>query len=384
MSISTASAPRDSSARRGRADRPRALIGVEAGEKMLRLVQAEGEAWRTIALPVSTSATPEGAAAERARLRAAGFGKGLGVCALSSPTLDVFPLAIETRAGGSLETQIVARAREQLSYPIVDAVVDYALLPESARRPGGDGASVLVFAAPCQLVTGIIRRLEGLRVTVERVLTPACALAARMPATGGRRMLAISSGDEATSIAVLQGRDVLLERILPWGFVRLTERLAEELGLTAQQCRTLLLQRGAGFESPAQAAHDAMPAAVEGAPPSAMLATTRAKDDPGSEPVDRAVSEILGPLLHELTQEASGCLGYCDSFLHPVPAERAVVVGPLAAWPAFGAIIEHDLGLAMRNECAEWADTNREKVNGEYQVAACCASWTAHARGDGR
>jgi Tfp pilus assembly PilM family ATPase len=248
--------------------------------------------------------------------------RGTAVCTLASPAIDIFPLHLPPAEPGAMEAQIVAQAQAQLSYPLASAVLDYSVLPESVRRPVSASVPVLVFAAPRELVERLLGRLDAIGLVVERLLTPACVLAPQVCADAIRgRHLLVATGEEATSISVVQEGAVLLERMSPWGTAQLIEQLRDELGLSAGQCRSLLTP-------------DRPEAAGDGTPS-------------GDPSLQSAMQEILGPIFQSLAQETAGCLGYCDAFLNHEPPVSVIVSGALGRHPLLREALGRDLELPL-------------------------------------
>ena len=285
-------------------------------------------------------------------MRRAGVPRGPAVCALAVPAIDIFPLHLPAGDRQSIETAVVAQAQAQLSYRLSDAVLDYTILPERARRPGTT-LPVLVFAAPRELVESLLARLEGIGLLVERLMTPASVLA---PHVGGAevaaRHLLLATGEQATSISVVQDGAVLLERILPWGTATLVERLHEELNLPEAQCRALL--------------------EVDG--PRRETAETPADD---GRPLASAMQEILGPTFRWLAHETAGCVGYCDSFLNHEPAVSVVVSGPLGHQRILREVLARELELPVCGalECLDLPGRSPHEDASTYAAAIGGALW---------
>jgi Tfp pilus assembly PilM family ATPase len=345
MSISTDSADRSPAACRGR-------IGLEVGGGRLRYAQCRGRrrAWNVGSLALDAGEL-------RARVRRVGVPRGPAVCALAAPAIDIFPLHLPAGDRQAIESAVVAQAQAQLSYRLADAVIDYALLPERVRRPGASTVPVLVFAAPRELVVGLLARLETIGLVVERLMTPACVLAPRIggAAAGGRHVL-LATGEQATSISVVQDGAVLLERILPWGTMTLVERLHEELDLPDEQCRALL-----GVDGPRRGAPGA---------PAAPAA--------GGRPLAGAMQQILGPAFRSLAQEAAGCVGYCDSFLNHEPMASVVIAGPLGHEAMLREILGRELELPVCGalECLHLPGRSPHEDASTYAAAIGGALWS--------
>lgn len=317
MSISTASASRPSTPRIHRR-----RIGLEVGGGRLRFALPRGGKGQftlgTLGLDAPDGAWDVGAL--RSRLRRAGLPSGPAVCTLASPTVDIFPLQLHPGEPDALEAQVVAQAQAQISYPLADAVLDYAPLPASARRPVSTTVPVLVYAAPLNPITTLLQRLEAVGLRVERLLTPASVLAPRVGTVdGAMRHLLVATGEEATSVSVVQHGAVLLERVLPWGVEALVQRLHAELDLPIEQCRALL------------------DADLRAAP-------AGGSDDPA---LDGTLHGILGPIHRAFAGEMRGCLGYCDSFLHHEPVAAVILCGPLQGNRYLHEVIERELALPV-------------------------------------
>ncbi|MBM3317387.1 MAG: hypothetical protein FJY75_06000 [Candidatus Eisenbacteria bacterium] len=294
----------------------RSPIGLEAGGDTLRFARAtvrgESAVWRTGRALLPPEAVRDGKAARR-RLRElareAGIPRGPARLVLASPAIDIFPLTLPPGEAGTLDARVVAQAREQLHYPLAEAVLDYLLLPEAVRRQGEEEEAVLVFCAPRALAEVWVDRLDRIGLVVESLTTPGCALAPWLrTAVADIRRLVIVAAEEATSIAVVQLGTVLLERILPWGSRAWTDRLRSELDLDERHCLALLEQ-----------------------------------PDPPA-----AVGDILGPLCEELAREADGCLAYCDSYLVARPPASVLLLGTLAGCAPLRAFLERALQVPVR------------------------------------
>ncbi len=350
-------------------------VGVEAGDGWVRCARRQGRgecaSWRLSELRLDMAdaqSTRPDSAQLRKQARRGGIPGGRAICALASPGIDIFPLSLEPHEGESLDALVVAQVPGQISYPLSDAVLDYAVLPQRVTRPGS-AAAVLVFCAPRGLVEPLLERLDGLGLRVDRLLTPSCALAPWIGRkTPEERHLLIATGEEASAVAVVQYGQVLLERFLPWGLRDLCTRLQGELGLSPTQCRALLAPPQLGM---AAEARDAAPAAG-----------ADACGEPGATPLEEALSEILGPSFQQLSREAAGCLAYCDAFLQHEAAADLLLVGPLAGHRALRRFLERDLELPVRSgtESLPLAGWPERTDAGNFVTAACCALWPEESR----
>jgi Tfp pilus assembly PilM family ATPase len=355
MSTSTAS---ESRASKPAPTARRNWIGLEAGGGRLRYALRRGRqgAFSVGTMCLETPGETLDAHALRARARRAGLPTGPAVCTLASPAIDIFPLHLPPGAPAALASQVVAQAQAQISYPLAEAVLDYSLLPEGARRPVSGTVPVLVYAAPLASITNLLRRFEMIGLPVERLLTPAGVLAPRIDAASlEARHLLVATGEEATSVSVVQHGAVLLERILPWGITPLVDRLHTELNLPKDQCRALL-----GGDGPAEPGEAAADLALEG-----------------------TLQEILGPAFSSLAGETAGCLGYCDSFLHHEPVASVVLCGPLEGYRFLREVLARELELPVRRalEALRLPGPARSPDAGVYATSICCALWEEEVDG---
>jgi Tfp pilus assembly PilM family ATPase len=339
-------------------------VGVEAGESGLRLAQrrfrGQVEDWSLCSLALRTEDLKDSAKANlclKGQARKARAPKGAAVCAISSPSVDIFPLNIKLAEDESIDSMVVSHARKLLSAPLEDVVLDYMPLPDWVRRPGEETVTVLVFSAPRVRIEQILDSSDRLGIRVNRILTPGCVIAQQAARCGtDKRYLLIATGEEATSVSVSQGGYVLLERILPWSVNKLAGRIENVAGIDAQKARSLLTgtnaaEHGAGVLSPR--------------PADALL-------------TEESLRQFLAPSFRELTEEATGCLGYCGSFLKHASTAAAILTGPLAANAHLADTLQAELGLPVLGAKDGLGLEGLEGSEGgaEFATAACCALWT--------
>jgi Tfp pilus assembly PilM family ATPase len=360
MSTSSGSVHRPKGSRQTQSGR--IPVGIEAGENWVQVACPRQRGQQATWSVASCALTPRGLEAPqqigrhlKSTLRSAGIPGGPAICALNSAAIEVFPLSLRRPDAAELDSQVVAQAREQLSYPVEEAVIDFAVLPAEHVRGGGDSTVVLTFAVRKTLTDAILQVLGRAGFTAERILTPACAVAPHLAQRSpGARQLLIATAECATSVSVVQDGQVLLERFLTWSVERLLQRLRGELELPEEQCRTLLTgdaRRGART--------DAVPE-VEGA-------------------LEAALEEILGPSFQELADETAGCVGYCDSFLQHQEISGVVLTGPMASSSHLRQSLRRSLELPLEDPGAEsaaaqWGHPTDAAV---FATAAGCALWSA-------
>jgi len=258
----------------------RPTVGVELAEDGYEVVTRGERGWRGVHVE---AASPE---VVRRAAREAGIGGRRAAGVLLTPSLDVFPLAVSE---GRVDQQVVTQAASRLRYPVAEAVIDYAPVPDRCRRRGEPGRPVLVYAMTRDDVDRLLSPLEASGVEVELLRPPAAWLAP----LAETRTLVVAGGARTTSIAVVEAGGVLLERMLDWGARDLVRRVASRLELDEVQVAELLARDAA-----------ARPVGV-----------------------DPVVKEILHPVLDELVRECAAALDYCNAFLATGRVDRALVAG---------------------------------------------------------
>jgi Tfp pilus assembly PilM family ATPase len=339
-------------------------IGVEAGDSGFRLAQRRlrggEEDWALCSLELPAEDFQDPAKANlrlRRQARKARAPKGGAICAISSPSVDIFPLNIKPSEEESIDSMVVSHSRKLLSSPLEEVVLDYMPLPEFVRRPGEETETVLVFSAPKEMIEGILKSSERIGLRINRILTPGCVLAQQAARRDpGKRFLLIAAGEEATSVSVSQGGYVLLERILPWSVRKLVERLQDVTGIDAQKARSLL--SGGGLNKGDSQAQSLKLT-------DALLA-------------DESLRQFMAPSLQEITEEATGCLGYCGSFLKHAATSAAVIAGPLASNSLLMETLQAELALPVIGPAEGLGlDAFDPQAGGaDFATAACCALWT--------
>lgn len=323
--------------------KPARGLGVEVGTTWIHVARrrrGRPQDWSLDGFPLAPDdfdGSPAAARRLRDRARAAGLPRGECVCALCSPTISIFPLSLPGGRPERLDQLVAGHAEKHLSHPLSDMVLDYSVLPETIRRPGEETTIALVFAVPRSTVEPVMAGLEVIGIEVGRILTPACVLAPGLRTVVRDRRLVIATGEDATSVSVVEGGDVLLERILAWGRTTLLRRLEADLELEPAHARALLDRGKAG------ASLDA--------------------DSPAG-----AMREILAPAFRELTGEAAACLSYCGSVFRHAPDGRALVVGTLAGNDPLREAVETELGLSV--------ETDPDEEEGRFATSIACAAWS--------
>jgi len=342
------------------------VAGVEAGEDWVHVARCRKRKgkdgserfWSFSEIriePEEENAPDEADRRFREAAEKSGGGRGDAVCVINTPAVDIFPLNLRPTESRPLETLVVEHARKHFGAAIEKTVLDFARIPESARRTGDESEAVLLFSVPREVVDRLLGRLESIGLEANRLLTPACALAPRVVwSDPAERQILIATAERSTSVSVIQESHVLLERILPWGARGLVRNLGSELGLDEGQSRTLLT-RGEPEGDPDET------------------------DDGGSAPLGDALRQALEPDFQELVRETNGCVGYCSSFYTPGSMSSVILTGPLARCVPLGDYLGEKPGLPVRSprEGLVLGAPEGESESDVYVVAAAAALWPA-------
>jgi Tfp pilus assembly PilM family ATPase len=274
-----------------------AACGIEVTEHLLRAVacDAAGRCIASTDVPVEAAGDRTWLEAFRLlRARAPGLPRRV-VCSPPPGWADVLPLRLP--AGGDLEALLVERARQHLSYPVEDAVLDY-LDPE----PRTDGTRrALLVAVPRARVMALMQDAAAAGFRIQALETAGAALQRAVDRCGrldARRTLIVHLDAAHALFLVADARHLHVERVLPWGTRRLAALAAERLEMPETAAARLLY----GAAAP-----------PDGEP---MLAEVRA-----------ALAEILAPVLRELALEVERVLGYCRAEFRDAGFERLLLSG---------------------------------------------------------
>ncbi|MFQ5601360.1 MAG: hypothetical protein ACE5G2_12515, partial [Candidatus Krumholzibacteriia bacterium] len=181
------------------------------------------------------------------RLRKAAPGAGRRVvCCGPSSWVDALPLRVP--ATGELEDLLVERARQHLSYPVEEAVLDYVgpqSLTDGTRR-------ALLVAVPRLQVCRLLGAAERSGLRVEVIETAGTALQralVRLERLDERRTLLVHLDRRHGLFLVVDHEALYVERLLSWGADRFRDVVAAQLDVPAASAERLLrrhMQESAG------------------------------------------------------------------------------------------------------------------------------------------
>lgn len=276
----------------------RASCGIEVTEHVLRahVRAAAGRSAVDVEVGVPQHPEPDWRAAFRA-LRPLLPGRSRSAIASTPPSwTDALPLRLP--AGGGLEPQLVERARQQLSYEVEEAVLDYDDVETRA-----DGARrVLLFAVPRRRILELLEASESSGFRLEVLESAGTALHRFLNVRGGldaRRTLVVHFDRHHGLFRVLDRSHAYLERALGWGETRLEDAVASRLEV--------------GVEAAGR-----------------MLRGGHAAVEDSADEVRSALSEIVNPILRDLVVEVERVLGFCRAEFRDTGIERVLLSGAAA------------------------------------------------------
>lgn len=286
--------------------RTSAAIGLDLGSNSIKLVQLQ-EGKDGIYLHKAGSApTPSGtikggvvveplavAQAIRALLEALKIGAGTVVAGIAGPTVVVREVPLPVMSERQLRRSIQWEARNYISFPVEDSVVEFRILD----RPAGEAApsgqmKVMLVAAPRDMVDSQVETLElaGLE-PVALEIQPFAAMRGLLATNGRPRseeetIALVGIGASYTEITIMKKSQFVLSRVIPIAGNAFTEAIRNALDVDAEEAARV----------------------KESTTEVVLTEEERAALDPAAQQASRAIE----PLLDELVREVRRSLAYHD------------------------------------------------------------------------
>jgi type IV pilus assembly protein PilM len=231
------------------------------------------------------------------------------VSAMPCDKLDIIPISVSVGENENLEEALVREARAYLSYDIEDAVIDY--LPfrvgpaDATKTP--DVQKTLLVAARREDVDAHLAILRAARLKPLAIDTSAAALArvfSVSDCSGETRRLVVNLSERSTSLVVLCGSSVFVDRRIPWGRENLITRLTDSLKLDPSRAGDLIGRIG--------------------------LCPSGGRGEDETRVAERmleTVGEIVAPELERLAEEVEKVLVYFFSEMRGVNIDELCLVG---------------------------------------------------------
>ncbi len=279
-------------------------IGLDIGSSAIKLVQLQ-ETKKEIALYKAGSApTPREsvkggvvvdplavAKAVESLLEALQVDTGTVTAGVAGPTVVVREVPLPVMSDRQLRKSIQWEARNYISFPVEDSVVEFEVLD---RPPAGEGSqmSVMLVAAPRDMVDSQVEAIElaGLDpVAVE--IQPFAMMRGILAANGsaveeGDTTAMLGIGAAYTDITIMKDRMFVLTRMIPIAGDAFTEAIKNALDIDTEEANQL----------------------KETAMQIVSSEEERATLDPAAQQASRAIE----PLLDELIREVRRSLAYHD------------------------------------------------------------------------
>ena len=314
-----------------------AVTGLELGSTAVRAVVVGNRAatgapivQRAASVPLPAGAMVGGVVREppavTAALRRLGAQHGLRgnrvVLGIGTPLLVVRPLTLPAMPPEELRRALPFQARDVLPFPVADAVLDFSPLPRPGSAPSSGPVDGLLTAAPRTAVLAAVQAVQAAGFTIDRVdLSPFGVL--RSTGSAGPVVEAlIDIGAELTTIVIHRHGIPHVVRVIAFGGRRLTDRLADALGVAAAEAE--LAKRSVGVVG------DSMPA-------------LQLRDE-------------LRPLLAELRASLRYFVSTVGSTV-----QRALLTGGSAGLPGLAGLLTDELDLRV-----EVASSLRHLAGGGY------------------
>ncbi|MBI5183282.1 MAG: type IV pilus assembly protein PilM [Nitrospinae bacterium] len=273
--------------------------------------------------------------------------------------LDIIPIKIALSEGEDEEDAIIKEAKAHLSYKIDEAVIDYLPLGQNDQRRDGKERFLLI-ASKREDVERHIAIIKGGGLRPKAIEISACAVVRAMRhlhsvsmspnsrennKDGEKRIMVINMKDLDTSITVLGGNDILLERNIQWGIENMVGLLINNIELDRGRAKELLYKVGL---NPTDLERPQAPSQAINARTNKFDDATHAKGDEGMEQMNKiadTVYEIVSPQLEDLCQEIKKVMIYFQAEMQGITIESIYIIGNGFYIKNMDKYIEHTTGI---------------------------------------
>jgi len=279
-------------------------IGLDIGSSSIKLVQLQ-DTRDVIALRKAGSApTPPDAVkggvivdplavakALRSLLEALQVDTPVVVAGVAGPTVVVREVPLPAMSDRQLRKSIQWEARNYISFPVEDSVLEFEVL---SRPPKGEGGQmkVMLVAAPRDMVDSQVEAIElaGLEVAAVEI-QPFAAMRCLLAGNGhaeaeGETLALLGMGAAYTEITIIKDGKFVLSRMIPIAGNAFTEAIKNALEVDMEEASRLKEQ--------------------------AMQVVTSEEERAMLDPAAQQASRAIEPLLDELIREVRRSLAYHD------------------------------------------------------------------------
>lgn len=267
------------------------------------------------------------------------------------------------QAGASEEEAILQQARRWVDGALDQWVVDYSPVRTSQYEAGE--RSALLAMAPRTAVLAYLQQLQQAHLEVEALEIGSVAINRLIRCLALREnvnnVLVVNFGSERTSLTIISGRRLILDRMARIGEQSLLGELQHALEIGAEAARSLVYQYG-------------------------VVAQPRCTSDAGtdlgySNDIAGTVSRILKPAFRSLGEEIAKVLIYHASQMRGQSMDIVYLLGNVARWPGIESLLSQLLSLPVMtlNPLASFAAYQPVIVQAQldpvadFAIAAGCA-----------
>jgi type IV pilus assembly protein PilM len=213
------------------------------------------------------------------------------IAAVSGPTVVVRQVQLPTMPEKRLRKSIQWEARNYISFPVEDSVIEFQIVDEAASDDLGK-MDVILCACPRDIVDSRVEALElaGLDpVAIE--IEPFATIRSLIECGGGpefdqQTVALVGIGAAYTDINIVKDRQFVLSRVIPIAGNAFTEAVSTALSVEPQEATRVK--------------------------ETAMELVTSEEERAAQDPTAQQASRAVEPLLEELTRELSRSLAYYD------------------------------------------------------------------------
>ena len=243
-----------------------------------------------------------------------------------------FPISFRLGKTETLEEAVLREAREYLSFPIEDAVIDYSAISTT----GDNRHRAAVIAVARDQVEQYVLMFKRAGLNVEAVDFPASSLIRlhhHLFDNSEKPVILCNIGDTQSIVSVVTDETIIIQRTIPWGILVLHQKILDNFELTDDKEKAAILLRTYG------------------------LSHKNRKEDGNSVKVDehsdfdtmrRALCQLITPHIEELIHEFHKIIGYIRSEEHNLLIKRICMYGQASLVKDLDRCLENRLNIPTK------------------------------------
>ncbi|MEW5801001.1 MAG: pilus assembly protein PilM [bacterium] len=243
------------------------------------------------------------------------------MAALPNSLVTTIPIKFTLKEGEGTDQAILREARNYLSFPLENGVIDYLNLPASDQRSQQTKVqtlAALLMAAQREDILKYLNLFKAAGLEASVIEPRYCALfrAIQWAQQGEplKDQFVFSLEENDAMFMVLVDEQILVVRELNWGINAIKERVGNLLGLKGGRVNHVLRYYGVDpgrGEHPGGEKTDSLPGEGD------SLWRSRCQ----------VITEVLSPALEDFCQEIQKVLSYCVSMVQQRVIDRALLIG---------------------------------------------------------